>query len=375
MTPYGQTGNAAGRAAFRVLAVDDQDDNLMLIKRYLRSLQVEIVTAANGDEALAAVAQQPPDLILLDVIMPGMSGFEVCRRLKSDPETMLIPVVLVTALDSREDRVTGIECGADDFLSKPVNREELLARSKSLLSLNQARKDLEAARMAGEVRHRQALRDAFTRYVAPALVDQILSAPDPLALLQQQARRHAVVMFADIRGFTRIAESLEPGVVVSLLNEFFALLTEIAYAHRGTIFNMAGDCLMVGFGVPIEQAGAGTSAFRAACAMLTEFHHIARRWKQESQIDAGLGIGIHTGEVVVGNVGSPNYMNFTIIGDTVNTASRLTDCARPGEILMSGTMVAELRAAGVALDIQALAPMYVKGKAEPIEVYSARVNG
>ncbi|MBL8474252.1 MAG: response regulator [Rhodocyclaceae bacterium] len=374
MSPYERAGARDG-TPFRVLAVDDQDDNLMLIRRYLRTLQVDITTAANGDEALAAVAEQPPDLILLDVIMPGRSGFEVCRQLKSDPATMLIPVVLVTALDSREDRVKGIECGADDFLSKPVNREELLARSKSLLSLNQARKELEAARLAGEVRHRQTLRDAFTRYVAPALVDQILAAPDPLALLEQHARRHAVVLFADIRGFTRIAESLQPGAVVALLNEFFALLTEIAYAHRGTIFNMAGDCLMVGFGVPIETPGASASAYRAGCTMLAEFQHIARRWKQDFGIDAGLGVGMHAGEVVVGNVGSPSYMNFTIIGDTVNTASRLTDCARPGEILMSGALVSELRALGVALEIQTLAPMFVKGKAEPIDVFSARISG
>ncbi len=203
--------------------------------------------ASNGQEALAAINVHKPDVILMDVIMPGASSFEICRQLKRDPETLDIPRVLISGLHSKEDRVAGVGPGADDFLSKPVYPEELLARVRSLMRLSEARRALEDARLAREVEQCQWIHRMFERYVSPKLVKEILdrghTQDNPLDRL---SRLEVVALFADMRGFTRIAEKLEPSKVVDILNHFFTLITSVVYSHEGTVFNMAGDSLLVG---------------------------------------------------------------------------------------------------------------------------------
>jgi class 3 adenylate cyclase/CheY-like chemotaxis protein len=330
-------GAQNGNATFSILVVDDDPADRWLLEILLEAEGYPVYMAANGETALSIVETDPPQLILLDINMPGMSGLDVCRRLKSSGDTLHIPVVMVTAQGDLDNRVKGIEAGADDFLSKPVNRDELIARTRSLLRLNHARRGLEAARLELEISKRQAIRRTFERYVAPNLVEEILSTPGltDQTLVDQQTRVDAVVMFADLRGFTHLSESLTPTRVVALLNQFFALLTSVAHRYAGTIFNMAGDCLMMGFNVPFVQTDAVFRAASTARDMLAEFRVLTDEWMTVHTVEVGLGIGIHRGEVVVGNVGSPSYMSFTIIGDTVNTASRLTARARAGEFLFS----------------------------------------
>ena len=182
-------------------------------------------------------------------------------------------------------------------------------------------------------------------------------------------KAHAVVMFADLRGFTSIAERLSPDAVVLLLNEYFSLLTEITFRHDGTIFHMAGDCLMVGFGVPLPQADAPERAVATAREMLDRFGRLAETWKEHHDIETGLGIGINEGEVIAGNVGSAAYMNYTIIGDTVNVASRLCQRARAGEMLFSRSFKKSLDERGVAVDALELPPMTLRGRRTPIDIY------
>jgi class 3 adenylate cyclase len=158
--------------------------------------------------------------------------------------------------------------------------------------------------------------------------------------------------------------------VVPLLNEFFSLLTEITFRHEGTVFHMAGDCLMVGFGVPLEQADSPERAVRAAREMLTSFGALARSWKVRYQIEAGLGIGISEGDVVAGNIGSASYMNYTIIGDTVNIAARLCKRARAGEILFSSALKHSLDAHG--MDIGATAAAHAAARTLPRHRYLLR---
>src|SRR5262245_4259763 len=169
---------AAGRAAngaFRVLVVDDDPDMAGFLVRLLKQQGLEAETVGDGHKALARIAAAPPDMVLLDVQMPGPDGFEICRRLKGSEATALLPVVLVTALEDQDSRVKGIEAGADDFLSKPVRREELIARVKTLRRLHETRKELEGRRLAEEVEEKEAIRRAFSRYLSPRLAERVLS--------------------------------------------------------------------------------------------------------------------------------------------------------------------------------------------------------
>jgi class 3 adenylate cyclase len=177
------------------------------------------------------------------------------------------------------------------------------------------------------------------------------------------------VLFADLRGFTSISERLEPHEVVPLLNEYFSLLTEITFRHDGTVFHMAGDSLMLGFGVPLEQPDSPQRAVRAAREMLESFGELARSWKERYQIEAGLGIGINEGDVVAGNIGSTAYMNYTIIGDTVNIAARLCQRARAGEMLFSLALKKSLDKDGFDVGCTHLPAMQLRGRTTPIDIY------
>lgn len=186
-------------------------------------------------------------------------------------------------------------------------------------------------------------------------------------------------MFADMRGFTRMAERLQPPQVFELLNEFFEVLTTIAARHQGTVFNMAGDCLMVGFGVPVAQPDGGIRALRAAREMLGNFAQVAQQWRERLGVDTGLGIGINEGDVVAGDIGSNGYLNYTLIGDTVNIAARLSQRARAGEVLFSNALKLALDPAEAEdLPVLALPPLILRGRSNPIDIFcvptDARLN-
>jgi len=254
--------------------------------------------------------------------------------------------------------------------------EPLRARIEALLQASSVRKKKAAAQLEDEIRRREELlRQTFRRYVSPRVADKILGDAqlrDTLlspAGTAPEARAHAVVLFADLRGFTSIAEQLDPQHVVPLLNEFFSLLTEITFKYDGTVFHMAGDCLMLGFGVPLAQSDSAQRAVSAAREMLARFAELSRSWQERYQIEAGLGIGINEGDVVAGNVGSSAYMNYTIIGDTVNIAARLCQRARAGEMLFSSALKRSLDAHGLDVGATPLPPLQLRGRAHPIDIF------
>ncbi len=359
----------------RVLLVDDAPDNRLMMSLFLRRSGVEILTARNGEEALQVTASMGPDLVILDFHIAGMSGFEVCKRIKTNPATAHTPVIFLAADEDRDNRIKGLQVGADDFFSKPVRRDEFLVRVKSLVGAHKARRQLEVPQMVAEAAPGG---DGGAPTGAPRnLMDKILttSGVPGNPLVGYQTRFDAVILFADLRGFTRMAEQLSPAQVVQLLNKYFSLLTNVTYRYNGVIFNMAGDSLLVGFGVPFEQPDAAERAIKCGHEMLAEFETLSADWREKHGLETGLGIGVNKGEVVAGNVGSPAYMSFTIIGDAVNIASRLMQRARAGEMLLSERVMEALKADQVEVDAISLPPLTLRGRSEPIGLYCIPFRG
>ena len=365
----------AAQDAFRVLVVDDDPDMAGFLVRLLSQQGLQAETAYDGHEALAKIAAAAPDLVLLDVQMPGPDGFEICRRLKSNEATALLPVVLVTALEDHASRVAGIEAGADDFLSKPVRREELIARVKTLRRLHETRKELEGRRLAAEIQEKEAIRKAFSRYLSPRLAERVLQEnPYGEDIFRNLSNRAAVVaLFADLRGFTRLSETVPVSSIVPMLNEYFTVLTAAVHENEGTVFSMAGDSMLVGFNVPVPQADATERALKTGRSVIERFAPVAARWKKEHGLSTGIGVGIESGEVVVGNVGTPSFMSYTIIGDPVNVAARLMQKAAPNELLIGPNASNSLQALLGKAGALKRRDVVLKGKAEPVEVVSLMV--
>jgi class 3 adenylate cyclase len=363
------------RTAYRVLVVDDDADMAAFLARLLTGEGMNVDTVYDGAAALGSIGAQAPDLILLDVMLPDASGFQICERLKGDPATALIPIVLVTALDDQESRVRGIEAGADDFLSKPVKREELIARVKTLRRLHETRRELEARRLDAEIQRKEAIRKAFARYVSPRLADRIIdeAGEDGTPFKSDADRIEVVAMFADLRGFTKLTEQLRVDEVVAMLNEYFAVITEAAYRHDGTIFSMAGDSLLVGFNVPFPQPDAAARAWHTAQDMVRSFAPVLARWVRKDGISTGIGLGVASGEAIIGNIGSPHYMSYTVIGDAINTAARLMQMAKAGELLITGPVYQAIRSLVPAANVEPRGDVALRGKSEAIPVFSVRL--
>ena len=337
------------------------------IENWLQPLGHEVIWTATVTELLAHPELDTCQLMFLHL---GQSEtLEACRVLRARAATALTPQVVLA--DDEQWRTSAYEVGVDAGFLRSTMHNEIKARLQTLVRQKQFLQQWVAQQLHASERGRERVRDAFRRYVSPQLVDQILarSASD-VAGFNSGQRLQAAVLFADMRGFTALAEKLAPGEVFELLNEFFAALTAVAFRHEGTVFSMAGDSLMVGFGVPIAQADAGTRAVRAARDMLSDFAPLATRWHRRHNIQTGLGIGINEGEVVAGNIGSTQYMNFTLIGDTVNIAARLGQRARAGEVLFSNALKLSLDAAGdTATPMIALPPLTLRGRSGPIDIF------
>jgi class 3 adenylate cyclase len=368
-------GELAPRTGDRLLVVDDDEPTLLLMCHYLETVGYRVEGVSKGLQALKLARSDKPAVVLLDVELPDMSGFEICRILKADPDTLMIPVLMVTSHDRKEDRIDAYEAGADDYLTKPVSREELLARVRAAARLSNAWTMLEAERLDNEQRRREQLVAVLERYLSPRVAAQILlDEQDPTLLLTAKDRKTVVAMFADLRGFTAMAESLAADRVVQLLNDYFGLLAEITQTHDGTVFNMAGDGLLVGFGAPLAQSDAPTRALRAACEALCRFEALSREWQSSLGVQIGLCIGLSRGDAVVGNVGSPTYMSYTMIGDTVNVAARLGQAGHGNEILLSQSMYDVVKPFHSILAPEALAPLVLKGRTQATAVYRVAIE-
>jgi adenylate cyclase len=341
-----------------VMIVDDDWLNREVLEAYLEDAGCAVVMAHDGKTALALADETPPDLVLLDINMPGMSGYEVCARLKSDDRTQFTPVVMVTALEKDEDKIKAIQAGADDFLTKPFNSLMMMTRIRSLLRIKQLHDELED--------RNNLLRRVLNRYVNEDIVDVILIDPERYLKLGGDSRS-VTVFFADIRGFTAFAENKPASDVLQILNRIFDKLTEVVFAHHGTLDKYVGDELMAFFGAPVATGDDTLNAVRAALEMQQVFQRMCNEIGYPGLEKLGLGIGLHYGDVAVGNVGSERVMSYTVIGDVVNTAQRIQESAEGGTVLISES-VYEIVAP--AVDARRLDARVFSGKTRPIVIYA-----
>jgi CheY-like chemotaxis protein/class 3 adenylate cyclase len=327
----------------KILVVDDNPRNAKLLAELLRATGYGAITAESGEAALKLVATEKPDLVLLDVMMPGMNGYEVCQAIRADPATAILPVVLVTALDPQE-RVKGLEAGADDFLTKPVNQPELLARVRSLLRIKSLYDTVQCqsselahwnqtleARVAEQVTELDRL-SKLRRFVSPRVCDLILAGE--VDDLHKVRRREISVVFTDLRGFTPFTETADPEEVMSVLRAYHETLGRIIMAHDGTIEHVAGDGVMVLLNDPAPIAEHELAAVRMAIEMREAVAALATSWKKLGH-ELGFGVGMASGYATMGAVGIEGRRDYVAAGTVCNLAARLCSEAKSGQILMA----------------------------------------
>jgi adenylate cyclase len=307
-----------------ILVVDDTPDNLALMAGLLRDTY-RVKVANGGEKALEIVMGDPkPSLILLDIMMPGIDGHEVCRRIKADPATREIPVIFLTAKAEVEDERRGLEIGAVDYITKPVSPPVVLARVKTHLALSEQRRTLED------------LSRKLAKYLSPQVYNSIFTGKRGVDLATD--RKKLTVFLSDIKSFASITADLQPEDLAFLLNNYFSEMSKIAIKHGATIDKFIGDAMLMFFGDP-ESRGVAEDAracLRMAIEMQRRMRDLAEIWKAKGfDLPFEMRIGINTGYCNVGNFGSPDRMDYTIIGGEVNLAARLEGAADPGGILMS----------------------------------------
>lgn len=341
-------------AAATILIADDARATVQLVREVLLLYGYRVVEAFDGLEALEKIQHAQPDLLILDIQMPRMDGYEVCRRLKDNPVTAHIPVLMLSGMESVDHRVQGLSLGAEDYITKPFRPAELAARVEARL---RTKREVDALRLAEEY-----VRATFQRYVAPAVVDKLLN--DPSAVSLGGTRRNITVLFADISGFTRLSEQLEPEHAMRILNNFLTLAGRAVLEQEGTLDKFTGDAVMALFNAPLPQRD---HPFHAVNAALTIRQRLAI-FECSATADRRLHfkVGISSGEAVVGNAGMPDLMNYTAIGDTVNVAKRLEESAQPDQILLSEET---FKAVQHKVRARTLGSVKVKGRQAPIQVY------
>jgi class 3 adenylate cyclase len=280
---------------------------------------------SDGQSAWEAMLKEPPDLAMVDIRMPQLDGISLCRQIKQSERMGYLPVIVVTALDAEDEKLKAIEAGADDFIGKPYSSVILLTRVRSLLRNKRLHQELEA--------RNRLLRQVLNSYVDSELADVILTDPEKHLKLGGETR-NVTVLFADLRGFTSFSEDHPAEKVVETLNVVFEELTEVIFRHGGTFDKYLGDAIMAFWGAPFSQEDDVERALHAALEMQARFGEMKKNVDLLKNL-MGMGVGVHTGEAIVGNIGSERVMDYTVIGDTVNIAKRLQEIARPGEILVT----------------------------------------
>jgi class 3 adenylate cyclase len=366
------------RTPARILIVDDNPTNVKVLQTRLAAEGYEVITAADGDEGLTTARQQTPDLILLDVMMPKLDGFEVCRRLRGDPTFPFTPIIMVTAMADSRDVIAGLEAGGDEYLTKPVDHAALAARVRSMLRIKRLHDTVEA--LAAEVKEwntslerRVAEQVAelervgrLRRFFSPQLADLIVSggAEDPL----KSHRREITVVYLDLRGFTAFAEVAEPEEVMGVLREFHQVAGKLVLEYEGTLEHFTGDGMTVLFNDPVPIPNPAERAVRMALAIRERVGKMSDDWSKRGY-ELTLGMGIAQGYATIGAIGFEGRLDYSAIGTVTNLAARLCGEAAGDEILISQRVHAGVEA---FVDVDPQQVSNLKGFHRPIISYRVR---
>ena len=329
---------------FRILIVDDTLKNVQVLGTILRKENYQINVAQNGLQALEMVEKVKPDLILLDVMMPELDGFETCKRLKTSSDTKDIPVIFLTAKTETDDLVRGFEVGAVDYVTKPFNPYELLERVHTHVQLQAARQKLD--NLAGNL----------SKYLSPQVYDSMFSGKEDIKI--ESYRRDLSVFFSDIVEFATKTEAMKPQELTEWLNNYLDEMAETILAHEGTLDKFIGDAILGFFGDP-QSYGPEADALKCV-RMATEMQERSRN------LGIDVRLAISSGECTVGNFGSHDRKEYTIFGEAVNTASRLLNVSEPGRILVSESTHDRIKD---AIPCQPGEDIQLKGSAESITTY------
>ena len=337
----------------RILVVDDVPENVRLLEAVLRAQGYDVVSATSGDAALDLALSARPDLVLLDVMMPPPDGLAVCKRLRQQEETAVLPVIMLTASEGSE-KTTAIEAGADDFIPKPFNRGELLTRIRSLLRIKRYHDTIKAqaaelldlnrtleARVQKQLDELERLQ-RLRRFLSPQLADAIVSTGDESIL--RSHRRQVAMIFVDLRGWTTFVDAVEPEELMRVLGEFHDIIGGLVRRFDATVGFIEGDGVQLFFNDPIEVQDHALQAVRLGCALREEMAELTAVW-QKRGYDLDFGAGIALGHATCGEVGFESRSDYAAIGAVTNLASRLADEATAGQILISQRLYAEVEEA------------------------------
>ena len=336
--------------AARILVVDDVPENVRLLDAILSSHGYDVLPAADGRTALELAATAGPDLVLLDVLMPGIDGYEVCRRLREREETAVLPVIMLTASDGQE-KTKAIEAGADDFIPKPFDRDELFTRIRSLLRIKRYHDTIKAQatqlrdlnrtleeRVQTQVEELERLR-RLRRFLSPQLADALVCSGNESILSSH--RRQVAMFFADLRGWTSFVDAVEPEELMRVLGEFHDTIGVLVREFDATVGFIEGDGVQLFFNDPIEVPDAALRAVRLGCALRREMGELTPAWRKRGY-DLDYGAGIALGYATCGEVGFDGRSDYAAIGAVTNLASRLADEATGGQILVEQRLYAEV---------------------------------
>jgi class 3 adenylate cyclase len=367
----------------QILIADDNPENLDIFRTRLAVHGYEILTATDGEEALAIAREKQPDLILLDVMMPKMDGIEVCRRLKADPSFPFVPIIMITAKTDSQDVVSGLEAGADEYLPKPVDQAALVARVKSMLRIKALHDEVQAQAAQLEAQSVQLAEwnktleqrvqeqlaqlerlGRLKRFFSPQLAELIVGggAEDPL----KSHRREVTVAFLDLRGFTAFAETSEPEEVMGVLREYHAEMGKLILAHEGTLERFTGDGMMIFFNDPVPVPNPAERAIRMALAMRERVAELIVKWRKRGyEID--FGVGIAQGYATIGAIGFEGRWDYGAIGTVTNLAARLCGEAKPGQILIPQRLLGTVEE---LIEAEPVGELTLKGFQRPVTTYN-----
>jgi class 3 adenylate cyclase len=357
-----------------ILAVDDLPQNIKLLDAVLSPRGFTLLSAGSGEDALELLSTHHPDLVLLDILMPGIDGYETCRRIRSNPATSFLPVVMVTA-SGNEQKLRAIEAGADDFITKPFDQAELLARVRSLVRVKRYHDTVtaQAAELAGWNKELETRVSAqvdelerlgrLRRFLSPQIARLIVDSGDEEFL--KSHRREITAVFCDLRGFTSFAETAEPEETMAVLGDYHKALGDLVFRFEGTLEHFAGDGLLVFFNDPVPCSDAPERAVRMAVAMRARVAELSERWHRLGH-DLGFGVGIAQGFATLGRVGFEGRYDYAAIGTVTNLSARLCAEAVTGQILVTQRV---LTGAGDVAVSRAVGPLELRGFSRAVDAH------